>query len=160
MKIIFSIVTYLLFEAFLLNVYAQPSHIVIKAWSIAEEITGGAPPPAFQKPIFRKSIRFFLETIPTSKVEVIGVFIGETPFAVVEEHQSKSFPDRDYRPADFNKENNFIQVLVTDSLCSHSLRIPTDLIKQNQAVIIYKLKSKKQYYLPIKTIMKEHINLP
>ena len=160
MKFVCSIFIYLLCDSFLLNIYAQSNHVVIKAWAIEETLIGGAPPPKSQKAIFRKSLRFFLETKSDSKVKVIGVYVGVTPFSVLEEHQSKSFPDRDYKPSDFNIKNNFIQVLITDTLRLNSLTIPTDIIKHNQAVIVYLLKSKKQYYLPIKTIVHEHINLP
>lgn len=160
MKAIYSIIIYLLFESCLFNAYSQQTNIVVKAWAIAEVISGGAPPSTFQKAIFRKSIRFFLETRSNSNVKVIGVFIGETPFEVVEEHQNKSFPTRDYKPTDFDIKNNFIQVLVTDTLRSKNIKISTELVKQNQAVIIYSLKTKKKYYLPIKTIIHERINLP
>lgn len=101
-----------------------------------------------------------METTSKSKVKIIAVSIGETLFTVLEEHENKSFPERDYKPADFDIKNNFIQVLVTDTLRSNSIKIPVDLARQNQAVIIYLLKTKKKYYYPIKIIVQEHINLP
>ena len=160
MKFICLFVINILLQGLISNVYPQSNNIVVKAWAIDEEISGGAPPPEFQKPLFRKSIRFFMETIPNYKVKIICIYVGETPFAVLEEHQDKSFLNRDYKPSDFNVKNNFIQVLVTDTLRSNCLKIPTDLIKQNQAVIVYSINKKKQYYLPIKTVVHERINLP
>lgn len=59
-----------------------------------------------------------METNTNSKIKIIAVFIKETPFSILEEHQNKSFPERDYKPSDFNIKNNFIQVLVTDTICS------------------------------------------
>lgn len=159
MKNISLCIIILLLNTYMSNVYSQ-SNYILKAWAIEEEIFGGAPPPQFEKPTVRKSIRFFMETLSNTKVKIIAVCIGKTPFTVLEKCQKKNFPDRDYKPADFNAKNNFIQVLVTDTLKTNSIKIPTDLIKQNQAVIIYLLKTNKKHFYPIKTIIKEHINLP
>jgi len=140
--------------------FLQPKPKIAKAWAIEEEILGGAPLQASQKPLVFKTCRFFLETTLNTKLKVIAVCIGKTMFNVLEEHQNKSFPDRDYRPSDFDvKKNNFIQFLITDTLKTNNIKIPYDLLTANEAVIVYAC-SCKNYYFPVKTIVHQQLKLP
>lgn len=161
MKYIYLSILFLFFKCLSCTLYCQTNNPIVKAWGIAQQVNGGAPESAAQTPIQRLSYRFFLQTILHSKVKIIAVRIGNTAYAVVVEHKNKNFPDRDYKPADFNnKKYDFMQVLITDSIGINSISIPVDLLKQNQAVIVYSAYGKKHHFFPVKKIAKERINLP
>lgn len=134
--------------------------MVVKAWAIEENISGGAALPPMQKPLNHTTRRFFLETKPNAKVKVDAVWIGKTAFSVFEEKYNIHAPDRDYRPIDLaSTKSNFIQVMATDTLradCGKKAPIQT---QDNEAVIEFSIKGKK-YYAPIKSIEHSQINLP
>jgi len=142
--------------------FSQSNPLVVKAWGIQQQIIGGAPPKESQKPVSITSYRFFLKTTLHAKLKVVAVYIGKTAFNVVEEHQKTSFPERDYRPPDFDeKKYNFIQVLILDTARSSTANIKpsSNLLIANQAVIVYSANF-KNYYFPVKTIDQEKIKLP
>lgn len=160
MKSKFLLILYSLFLCLSLKVFAQPNNPVVKVWGTEEITMGGAPPPAFQQPLYRTTHRFYLETKRGYKIKVLAVWIGETAFSVLEQPYDVQFADQDDKPLDMALSNNVIvQVLATDTMRGPCFKDLPGTVKGNEAVIGYSMKGKK-YYVPIKTMRRIHVNLP
>lgn len=141
------------------NVFGQSKGDIIDAWAIQQEVSGGAPPPPLQKPLYQKSIRVLILCSSNSHIRPSIVWIGKTPYTVEEEQQNAL--TRDFKPSYYNnKTNKFFQLLVKDSISSCHIKVPQNLLSQNVAVIGYKLKGKRLNFIPIKNLQLEHINMP
>ncbi len=147
------------FNGFIAYSFCQVNNVVVRAWGVEETMMGGAPPPEMEKPINRTSRRFFLETKPDTKVKIIAVWIGKIPFQVVEEPYSQDASKDIKLPNSTLTKNNFIQVLVTDTLKTSYGKTAPSQLQGNAAVIVFSKEGKK-YFEPIKTIQHTQLNLP